>query len=514
MRRYTSEDVDRISAQQKLKDTIPKTKRKHRRTHGKISFDELARVIANNWKNLDGASKAVFGERAAIEKNQYNEAIHAWSRSKLFSDEDSIANDADPALIGKTKESSSPEVTVTYADINKVDERNIGQSLFEALNDTTALDGTQHNQTVQGLRNAPRAAAESACIDLLYQQQVQTFSGTHESEETERIYHSDQRDMYEYLVPHSIVRSRSLSDISEDPQSAFPYPIRRQETFVHGYGSNETVNIASHVETSQLTRAQSAQQFASVYMGRENVIENRPGEQIDVNTVGPYIMQGVPSNNEQIYQDRNGALIQHINPPSIFNSMAGYEIGMDHSLNRRPNETIRENRYYHDLHDTPGNYSEMNYALFSQPTVMASEQSFFPIVEHITSQHPPQYEGQIYNPSATANMRHGQSIQPIFQPDQYPATLLVHDTPQNNFPHIHTTHTSTLASNTQPRLPVFLQPAFHSHLDDNDVVHRSSMFYVAQPYIETASEGVEPSGFTQQEDFESSEEGNSLLWKF
>lgn len=94
-RAYTTADVERVAAAQKLKDLHPRAKRKHRKSHGKISFGELARVIAHNWKQLPASTKTAFVERAAIEKAAYNGAIEAWSMSrKVASSRSAVLKDA------------------------------------------------------------------------------------------------------------------------------------------------------------------------------------------------------------------------------------------------------------------------------------------------------------------------------------------------------------------------------------------------------------------------------------
>eukprot|EP00522_Entomoneis_paludosa_P011100 CAMPEP_0172439252 /NCGR_PEP_ID=MMETSP1065-20121228/300_1 /TAXON_ID=265537 /ORGANISM="Amphiprora paludosa, Strain CCMP125" /LENGTH=311 /DNA_ID=CAMNT_0013187905 /DNA_START=344 /DNA_END=1279 /DNA_ORIENTATION=- len=53
-------------------------KRQHRKSHGIIGFQELARLVAKRWKALDPNTKQVFEEQAALEKQEYNKAMKAW----------------------------------------------------------------------------------------------------------------------------------------------------------------------------------------------------------------------------------------------------------------------------------------------------------------------------------------------------------------------------------------------------------------------------------------------------
>lgn len=61
-------------------------KRKHRKTHGKISFTDLARTIAERWKVLDKDTKAIFENRAQQEKLQYNKELEQWKTQKKNED--------------------------------------------------------------------------------------------------------------------------------------------------------------------------------------------------------------------------------------------------------------------------------------------------------------------------------------------------------------------------------------------------------------------------------------------
>lgn len=81
---YSLEDVARIALiqQRKAKENKPKEKRSHRKTHGKISFGDLARTIANKWKKLDDKSKAIFEGSAAIEKERYKKELTHWNKQQ------------------------------------------------------------------------------------------------------------------------------------------------------------------------------------------------------------------------------------------------------------------------------------------------------------------------------------------------------------------------------------------------------------------------------------------------
>lgn len=80
---YTIEDVAKVALvqQRKAKENKPKEKRSHRKTHGKISFGDLARTIAHKWKRLDEKSKQMFEGSAAIEKDRYKKELAEWTKN-------------------------------------------------------------------------------------------------------------------------------------------------------------------------------------------------------------------------------------------------------------------------------------------------------------------------------------------------------------------------------------------------------------------------------------------------
>jgi len=67
------EDLVRIRKEHK---TNPK--RKHRKSHGKVGFQELNRIVSNRWKNLPESEKFIFVEQAGLEKQEYIRKLRDW----------------------------------------------------------------------------------------------------------------------------------------------------------------------------------------------------------------------------------------------------------------------------------------------------------------------------------------------------------------------------------------------------------------------------------------------------
>jgi HMG-box domain len=66
-----------------LQDIPTRTEGKPRRSHGKIGFADLARSIAAKWRNLSDQDRAVFDERAVVDKARYRKEMEEWKKSQL-----------------------------------------------------------------------------------------------------------------------------------------------------------------------------------------------------------------------------------------------------------------------------------------------------------------------------------------------------------------------------------------------------------------------------------------------
>jgi hypothetical protein len=62
-------------------------KRVHRKTHGKIGFAEMARIIGAKWKTLGKEEKSEFEEIASKEKKRYGEELAVWKEDQKKKEE-------------------------------------------------------------------------------------------------------------------------------------------------------------------------------------------------------------------------------------------------------------------------------------------------------------------------------------------------------------------------------------------------------------------------------------------
>ena len=56
--------------------------RRHRKTHGRISFGDLARKIADKWKSIGTEQKAVFDHYAELDMRRYRKEVKIWKDKK------------------------------------------------------------------------------------------------------------------------------------------------------------------------------------------------------------------------------------------------------------------------------------------------------------------------------------------------------------------------------------------------------------------------------------------------
>ena len=62
-------------------------KRRNRKTHGRISFGDLARSIAEAWKAIDPKVKTIFDHYAEVDMMRYKRELKAWKDKKELEDE-------------------------------------------------------------------------------------------------------------------------------------------------------------------------------------------------------------------------------------------------------------------------------------------------------------------------------------------------------------------------------------------------------------------------------------------
>jgi hypothetical protein len=67
------------------------TKRKHRRSHGKVGFQEMASIIGKKWKQLAPNEQQVYKDMAAVEKRNYKDKVERWRNGEDIESETDTA---------------------------------------------------------------------------------------------------------------------------------------------------------------------------------------------------------------------------------------------------------------------------------------------------------------------------------------------------------------------------------------------------------------------------------------
>jgi hypothetical protein len=93
-----------------------KTKRRHRKSHGRISFGDLARTIADNWKSVSPKTKTIFDHYAERDMLRYKREVKVWKDRKDLEDEQTtlakqsmFVNSMSSSLASESSTSEYPE---------------------------------------------------------------------------------------------------------------------------------------------------------------------------------------------------------------------------------------------------------------------------------------------------------------------------------------------------------------------------------------------------------------------
>lgn len=121
----TTEEVHQICNEIHLlmseKPDKKKGKRLHRKTHGKIGFADLGKMIGQRWRNCKSDIKACFEQIAHEEKNNYYRMMKGKQKSKSFVETVTKRND-EPYNIEDSKQADEAQTKISgYADDSNFD---------------------------------------------------------------------------------------------------------------------------------------------------------------------------------------------------------------------------------------------------------------------------------------------------------------------------------------------------------------------------------------------------------
>jgi len=139
-------------------------RRRHRKTHGKIGFADLARSIADQWKLIDKFSRSTYETQADVEKVRYKAELEVWMKSRK-NDESKVPKGI---MSAKIQSATHPSLASMMAA-----SRMRNQLLHQQLMlQHQALMSQQQMQTLMGL---PSMIQQQQQHIMILQQQV--FSG-------------------------------------------------------------------------------------------------------------------------------------------------------------------------------------------------------------------------------------------------------------------------------------------------------------------------------------------------
>ena len=117
-------------------------RRRHRKTHGKIGFADLARSIADHWKNIDANSRSTFESKADIEKTRYKKELEAWMKNRKEGD---VVKKSKPAPIQSVPQHS----LIGMMSANSIRNQLLHQQLM--MQHQALLSQQQQMETLMGL---------------------------------------------------------------------------------------------------------------------------------------------------------------------------------------------------------------------------------------------------------------------------------------------------------------------------------------------------------------------------
>ena len=131
--------------------TEEQRRRKHRKTHGKIGFGDLARNIAQNWKTIDNSARSIFEARADTEKARYRKELDAWKKTNVESGEREKA--------GKKKKTPTVSVSKSRLEPSTQSSENPKEAAFQPDAMTSMLASNYRQaQLIQSMMNSQALA--------------------------------------------------------------------------------------------------------------------------------------------------------------------------------------------------------------------------------------------------------------------------------------------------------------------------------------------------------------------
>ena len=135
----TDEDLVRI---RRFHQANPK--RSHKKSHGKISFQELNRRIAKRWRETPEEDRAIFHRHSDLEKSQYDEQLRKWQK------QEEATQDSDQFVV-QIDHLPGRIASISSASTDALMSRQVTQFELDSTSPQPVLSSTQEKQEGEDL---------------------------------------------------------------------------------------------------------------------------------------------------------------------------------------------------------------------------------------------------------------------------------------------------------------------------------------------------------------------------
>ena len=184
---YTRAEVYSINLDKATR--IEKSKRPHRKMHGRITFIELAKSIAQKWKTIDAPERKLFEERADDEKRKYAIELEDYLLRQLPTQQVKKRLSAlrrgslSKYIKGREKTASPVQTSSPGAGINESNDGHSVHTISREVSPTNSIIHPQRRRSTASFIRAPVLPERRQLqmergrnLERLYQMQIQLYN--------------------------------------------------------------------------------------------------------------------------------------------------------------------------------------------------------------------------------------------------------------------------------------------------------------------------------------------------
>ena len=140
-----------------------KPKRRHRKSHGKISFRTLARVVADSWKQIDATSRANLEAQALLEKQEYLQKVQEW---KLRQERTALVNSPNTAVMATAPPQVSSSTSAAMMPAASVNSTTVVSKQTTATSSTVVSEASSDESSVDSTPPSPATVTSTLLASL------------------------------------------------------------------------------------------------------------------------------------------------------------------------------------------------------------------------------------------------------------------------------------------------------------------------------------------------------------